>query len=157
MNSMMVAVIGPGSCSDEQAKLAERVGELLAEERAVLICGGKGGVMEAACRGASERGGITIGILPGTDRDSGNRFLTVPIPTGLGEARNAIVAQAGQAIIAIGGGPGTLSEIALGIKAGIPVFALGSWKASQSDGQPLGAIYVDTPEQAVELALREVG
>jgi uncharacterized protein (TIGR00725 family) len=152
----IISVIGSAVCTQEQSQLAERVGQLLAERGAILICGGRGGVMEAACRGAFEVGGITIGILPGTHRDSGNRYLTVPIATGLGEARNAIVAQAGQAVIAIGGGSGTLSEIALARKAGLPVFALRSWEAAQSDGKVLDIAQVDTPEQAVERALKEI-
>lgn len=156
MPAPIIAVVGSASCTDEQRRLAQQVGRILAERGAILICGGRGGVMEAACRGAFEAGGLTIGILPGTRRDEGNPYLTVPIATGLGEARNAVVAQAGQAIIAVGGGSGTLSEIALAIKAGLPVFTLQSWEASLSDGERLKVVGVETPEQAVELALKEV-
>lgn len=150
-----IAVIGPSSCDEQQAATAEAVGRLLAAREVVLICGGRGGVMEAACRGAQQAGGLTVGILPGTDPTSGNAFLSLAIPTGMGEARNAIVAQAGEAVIAIGGGPGTLSEIALAIKAGRRVVVLDSWQARASDGTDLAVVSAAGPEVAVALALEE--
>ena len=103
------------------------MGRELAARGAVVVCGGLGGVMEAACRGAKEAGGLTVGILPGTDRAAANAFVEVAIPTGLGEARNALVVRAADALIAVGGGYGTLSEIALALKAGKRVVGLGSW------------------------------
>jgi uncharacterized protein (TIGR00725 family) len=103
------------------------VGRDLAARGAVLVCGGLGGVMEAACRGAKEAGGLTVGILPGTDRVAANAFVEVAIPSGLGEARNALVVRAVDALIAVGGGYGTLSEIALALKAGKRVVGLDSW------------------------------
>jgi uncharacterized protein (TIGR00725 family) len=103
------------------------VGRELAGAGAVVVCGGLGGVMEAACRGAREAGGRTIGILPGTDRTAANEFVEVAIPTGLGEARNALVVRTADALIAVGGGYGTLSEIALALKAGKRVVGLDSW------------------------------
>jgi uncharacterized protein (TIGR00725 family) len=103
------------------------VGRALAARGAVLICGGLGGVMEAACRGAKEAGGLTVGILPGTDRAAANAFVAVAIPSGLGEARNALVVRTADALIAVGGGYGTLSEIALALKAGKRVVGLDSW------------------------------
>jgi uncharacterized protein (TIGR00725 family) len=106
---------------------AEAVGRDLAARGAVLVCGGLGGVMEAACRGAKEAGGLTVGILPGTDRAAANAFVEVAIPSGLGEARNALVVRAVDALIAVGGGYGTLSEIALALKAGKRVVGLDSW------------------------------
>jgi uncharacterized protein (TIGR00725 family) len=106
---------------------AEAVGRDLAARGAVLVCGGLGGVMEAACRGAKEAGGLTVGILPGTDRVAANAFVEVAIPSGLGEARNALVVRAVDALIAVGGGYGTLSEIALALKAGKRVVGLDSW------------------------------
>lgn len=124
------------------------MGRLLAERGAVLVCGGLGGVMEAACRGAKDGGGTTVGILPGTDRGEANEFVDVAIPTGLGEARNALVVRAAHALIAVGGGYGTLSEIALALKAGKRVVGLGSWDID-------GVERVDTPEAAVEAVLAE--
>jgi uncharacterized protein (TIGR00725 family) len=103
------------------------VGQELAARGAVVVCGGLGGVMEAACRGAKEAGGLTVGILPGTDRAAANAFVDVAIPTGLGEARNALVVRAADALVAVGGGYGTLSEIALALKAGKRVVGLDSW------------------------------
>lgn len=124
------------------------MGRLLAERGAVLVCGGLGGVMAAACRGAKDGGGTTVGILPGTDRGEANEFVDVAIPTGLGEARNALVVRAAHALIAVGGGYGTLSEIALALKAGKRVVGLGSWDID-------GVERVDTPEAAVEAVLAE--
>jgi uncharacterized protein (TIGR00725 family) len=112
----------------------------------VLVCGGLGGAMEAACRGASEAGGVTVGILPGDDRSAANRFVEVAIPTGLGEARNALVVRSADALVAVGGGYGTLSEIAFALKAGKPVIGLGSWEIE-------GVRAVESPEQAVSAAL----
>jgi len=103
------------------------VGRQLAERGAVVVCGGLGGVMEAACRGAKEAGGLTVGILPGTDRAAANAFVDVAVPSGLGEARNALVVRAADAVVAVGGGYGTLSEIALALKAGKRVVGLDSW------------------------------
>lgn len=151
----VVSVAGPSVCSEQQANLAEQVGRLLAERGAVVTCGGRGGVMEAACRGAQQAGGVTIGLLPGTDHQAGNPYLTAALPTGLGEARNALVAQAGQALIAIGGGPGTLSEIALAVKAGRRVVTLSSWSAQGSDQSKLEVLVAENPEQAVAMALQE--
>jgi uncharacterized protein (TIGR00725 family) len=115
----------------------------------VLVCGGLGGVMEAACRGAREAGGTTVGILPGVDRGAANRFVDVAIATGLGEARNALVVRAADALIASGGGYGTLSEVALALKAGKRVVGLGSWDVE-------GVVATDSPEAAVEAVLRDL-
>ena len=143
-----VAVVGAGEASAEEIAVAEEVGRLLAEHGAVLVCGGLGGVMEAACRGAKEAGGSTVGILPGRDRAAANAYVDVAIATGLGEARNALVVRAADVLIAVGGGYGTLSEIALGLKSGTPVVGIGSWELA---GRPLTEAR-DAPE-AVELAL----
>jgi uncharacterized protein (TIGR00725 family) len=126
--------------------VAEEVGRLLARRGAVLVCGGLGGVMEAACRGASREGGTTVGVLPGLDRGAANPFVSVAVATGLGEARNALVVRAADALIAVGGAYGTLSEIALALKAGKPVIGLGTWEI---DGVEL----VEGPEAAVRMAL----
>lgn len=115
----------------------------------MLVCGGLEGVMEAACRGAKEAGGTTIGILPGTDRGAANPFVDVAVPTGLGEARNALVVRAADALVAVGGGYGTLSEIALALKAGKPVVGLGTWDVD-------GVEAADSPEAAVETVLGDL-
>src|SRR3954451_19270969 len=143
-----VAVVGPGEATPEQIATAEEVGRLLAERGAVLVCGGLGGVMEAACRGAKEGGGQTVGILPGGDRAAANPYVDVAIATGLGEARNALVVRAADVLIAVGGAYGTLSEIALALKTGTPVVGIRSWELA---GRPLKEAR-DAPE-AVELAL----
>ncbi len=110
------------------------------------MCGGLGGVMEAACRGANEAGGVSVGILPGADRAAANRFVDIAIPTGLGEARNALVVRSAEALVAVGGGYGTLSEIAFALKAGKPVVGLGSWEID-------GVRPAESPELAVSAAL----
>jgi uncharacterized protein (TIGR00725 family) len=120
-------VVGAGRASEDEIAAAEAVGRGLAEARAVLVCGGLGGVMEAACRGAKAAGGTTVGILPGSNRADANRYVDVAIATGLGEARNALVVRAVDALVAVGGEYGTLSEIALALKCGTPVVGLASW------------------------------
>jgi uncharacterized protein (TIGR00725 family) len=121
------------------------VGRLVAERGAVLVCGGLGGTMEAACRGAKQAGGTTVGILPGADRSTANDFVDVAVPTGLGEARNALVVRAADVLIAVGAGYGTLSEIALALRAGKTVVGLGTWQIE-------GVVSVDGPEAAVAAA-----
>jgi len=120
--------VGPGEASDHEQATAEAVGEAIARAGAVLVCGGLSGVMEAACRGAAQAGGTTVGLLPGGDRSAGNRWLTVAIPTGLGELRNGLLVRAADALIAVGGAYGTLSEVALALKAGVPVLGLDTWE-----------------------------
>jgi uncharacterized protein (TIGR00725 family) len=141
-----VAVVGPGDASRDAEGTAERVGGELARRGAVLVCGGLGGVMEAACRGAKSEGGVTLGILPGSDRRQANRFVDLAVPTGFGEARNALVVRAADALVAVGGAYGTLSEIALALKAGKPVVGLGTWVVD-------GVVPAESPEAAVESAL----
>jgi uncharacterized protein (TIGR00725 family) len=128
--------------------VAEAVGRELAARGAVVVCGGLGGVMEAACRGAKEAGGHTVGILPGTDRSAANPFVDTAVPTGFGEARNALVVRAADALIAVGGGYGTLSEIALALKAGKRVVGLDSWDID-------GVLAVADPAAAVAAVLGE--
>jgi uncharacterized protein (TIGR00725 family) len=141
-----VAVAGPGDADEETLAVAEQVGAELAERGAVLVCGGLGGAMEAACRGAKATGGVTIGILPGRDRRDANAHVDVAVATGLGEARNALVVRAADVLIAVGGGYGTLSEIALALKAGKRVIGLGTWEIEGVDGAA-------DPEAAVAAAL----
>jgi len=128
-----VAVIGASNATEWELQTAEEVGRLLAEAGCVLVCGGLGGVMNAAARGAEAAGGMSVGILPGDDRDTASRHLTLAIATGFGEARNAIVARSADAVIAVGGEFGTLSEIALALKMGTPVIGLGTWELGRDD------------------------
>jgi uncharacterized protein (TIGR00725 family) len=141
----IIGVIGASRPSAEEAALAEAVGRAIAGAGAILLCGGLGGVMEAACRGAKEAGGLTVGILPTEDAADANPFVDVPIATGIGEARNAIVARAPDALVAVGGGYGTLSEIALALKGGKRVVGL---RAPAVEG----ILPARTAEEAVALA-----
>ncbi|WP_456454643.1 TIGR00725 family protein [Methanopyrus sp.] len=155
---MQISVIGSGRASEDVLNLAEELGREIARRNHVLVCGGRGGVMEAACRGAREEGGITVGILPGEMRDEANPYVDVVIPTGLGEARNALVVRAGDAVIAVAGGWGTLSEISLAKKMGKPVVGLtlsGGWAEELARrGEIEGA---GSPKEAVKKAERLVG
>jgi uncharacterized protein (TIGR00725 family) len=149
-----VAVVGSGDAPREETELAERVGRGLAEANAVVVCGGLGGVMEGACRGAKAGGGATLGILPGEDRTAANEFVDIAVATGLGEARNALVVRAVDALIAIGGSWGTLSEIALALRAGKRVIGIGTWDVARG-GEPVEGIEpASGPDEAVALALR---
>jgi uncharacterized protein (TIGR00725 family) len=141
-----VAVVGAGDASNAELEAAETVGRELARRGVVVVCGGLGGVMAAACRGAASAGGLTVGILPGADRSAANEWVRVAIPTGLGEVRNALVVRAADAVVAVGGAYGTLSEIALALKRGIPVVGLGTWEID-------GVERVDSPSDAVAAAL----
>jgi uncharacterized protein (TIGR00725 family) len=129
------------------------VGHGLAARGAVVVCGGLGGVMEGACRGAREAGGRTVGILPGSDRAAANEFVDVAIATGLGEARNALVVRAADALVAVGGSWGTLSEIALALRAGKRVVGLGTWEVARAGDPVEGIEPAEGPEEAVALAL----
>jgi uncharacterized protein (TIGR00725 family) len=145
-----IGVIGAGEATAEQIAQAEEVGRLLAREGVVLVCGGLGGVMQAAARGCESEGGTSIGLLPGDDRSDGSPQLTVAVATGLGEARNALIARTVDAAIAIGGGYGTLSEIGLVAKMGKTVVGLGTWELRDPAGRLLRAT---TPQGAVRMAL----
>jgi uncharacterized protein (TIGR00725 family) len=148
-----IAVSGGGDASEGACRLAEEVGRELARRGAVLVTGGLGGAMEAACRGAKAEGGTTVGILPADDRSAANRWVDVAVPTGLGEARNALVVRAADAVIAVAGEFGTLSEIALALKVGTPVVGLETWELAR-DGRPVEAIVVAaTPAEAAERAV----
>jgi uncharacterized protein (TIGR00725 family) len=150
---LFVTVIGASNCSAEETKLAEEVGRELARRGATLICGGLQGVMEAACRGADSQGGITIGVLPGNSRKDANPYVRIPIVTGMGYARNAIVAKSGQAVIAIGGRYGTLSEIAYALQSDIPVIGLGTWSLARGGVADKSIIVAQNPVDAVEKAI----
>ncbi|TFH35949.1 MAG: TIGR00725 family protein [Dehalococcoidia bacterium] len=149
-----IAVIGRAECSPAEAAMAEEVGGLLAARSVVVVCGGLSGVMEAACRGAASRGGVTVGILPGNDRRSANPWVSVPIATGVGQARNIAVVRSAQAVIAIGGAYGTLSEIAFALDADIPVVGVNTWRLAEERTASNLVREVSTPLEAVELALK---
>ena len=138
-----VAVVGPSSPSDEAVLTgAEAVGAELARRGAVVVCGGLGGAMEAACRGAAEAGGTSVGLLPGASREEANEWVTVAVATGLGELRNALVVRAADAVIAVGGGHGTLSEIGFALRTGRAVIGLGTWviEGVEVAGDPVDAV-----------------
>lgn len=143
---MQIAVVGGGVCSPEVGEMAGRLGRLLAEKGHILICGGLGGVMEAVCRGAREAGGVTLGILPGEKRDA-NPYVSIAVATGMGHARNVIIIKSSDAVIALPGEHGTLSEIALALKMNRPVISLGSWDIA-------GTIRASDPYEALELLER---
>ena len=151
---IFIAVIGAGDEAPEAAlEAAKEVGRLLAEHGAVVVCGGLNGVMEAVSRGAKQAGGRTVGVLPGDDHEAANEWIDTPIPTGLGYARNAIVVKTGDAVIAIDGAFGTLSEIGHAIADGKTVVGLQTWELSR-DGAPDGSIVrADSPAAAVEIAI----
>ncbi len=153
---MNVAVIGDSHCSVQEARLAESVGELLARRGAIVVCGGLGGVMEAVCRGAKSHGGLTVGILPGDNPEAANRWVDIPIVTGMGEARNALVVKSASAVIAIGGGYGTLSEIAHALKNRISVIGLNTWSLSRHGGSDDSIIRVGSADEAVQRAMNGV-
>lgn len=150
---IFIAVIGGGDIPPETARIAEEVGREIARHGAILVCGGLGGVMEAACRGAADEGGLTIGILPGDDRRAANPHVKIPVVTGLGYARNAVVAKSSQAVIAIDGSYGTLSEIAFALQSGIPVIGLGTWSLAINNKDDKSIIIVKNAKEAVERAV----
>jgi len=148
-----VAVVGAGRSTPDEERAAEAIGRGLADAGAIVVCGGLGGVMEAACRGAKDGGGTTVGILPGTSRADANPFVDVAIPTGLGELRNGLVVRAADALVAVGGEFGTLSEIALALKTQKPVVALGGWELTRG-GEGVEAIErASSPGEAVARVL----
>ena len=145
MRKKIIAVIGAGTADDAILKIAEEVGKLIAIKGAVLICGGLGGVMDTASKGAKSVGGITVGILPQNHTKDANPNIDIPLATGFGEGRNVIIARTADAIIAVGGEYGTLSEIAFGLKMGKPVIGIGTWNIK-------GTIKAKNAEDAVEKA-----
>ena len=141
-----IGIIGAGRCDDTIYELAYEVGKMVAERGAILYCGGLGGVMEASAKGAVSKGGLTVGILPGEKSSDANEYIKIPVVTGMGHARNVILVRSCQALIAISGSHGTLSEIALALKMCKPVIGLYTWK------NILGIHYVKGAEEAVEKA-----
>ena len=144
----VISVIGGSTCTADEAVWAEMVGRLLTEHGAIVVCGGLGGVMEAVAKGAKGSGGITVGILPGADPAAANAYIDIPLATGMGEMRNALIVQVAHALIAIGGGPGTLSELALAQRIGKPIVGL-----HDSFRSAVEIPRVDSPADAVRWAL----
>lgn len=140
---------GPGEVFDT----AEELGRLLAEAGAVVVCGGRGGVMEAVCRGARSAGGLTLGILPGSDRREANPYVEVAVPTGLGEARNALVVRSADVVVAVAGGYGTLSEIAFALRDGTPMVGIGTWELARGGEPDTGIVRVGDAAEAARTAL----
>lgn len=152
----VIAVCGAGVCDAATAALAEEVGRHIAGAGALLVCGGLGGVMVAACQGATQAGGVTLGLLPGSERSAANPFVQIAIPTGMGHARNVLIVQTADVVIAVHGAYGTLSEIALARACGRRVIGLQTWSlGDDAVGQP-HVIPANTPTEAVTIALREI-
>ncbi len=152
-----IALVGPGDASPAELHAAEEAGAAIAEAGAILVCGGLGGVMEAGCRGARSRLGTTFAFLPGDDRDDANGWVQHAVPTGMGEARNALIVRSADALVAIGGGWGTLSEIALALRAGKPVVGVGTWELARAGERVAGVVAASGPREAVREALARIG
>lgn len=149
-----VAVVGPGDASAAEVETAHRLGALLAGAGHVVLCGGLGGVMSAVAHGAAEADGVVVGLLPGTDRHAGDRHLTVALATGLGELRNGLLVRAADVVVAVGGSWGTLSEVALAVRTGVPVVAIGGWTVTTPDGRNAAGVsrVADAAEAAAAVA-----
>ena len=150
---MIIAVIGAGEPTADIAGLAEKVGQELARRDVTLVCGGLGGVMKAACRGAKSAGGTTIGVLPGSDPEAANDWVDIPICTGLSYARNVIIVKTGAAVIAVGGAYGTLSEIGHALSEGVPVVGLRTWEIAREGDVDRSIIVASGPQDAVDKAV----
>lgn len=146
-----MAVIGSGEHTEENMEAARAVGELVAGRGAIVICGGLSGVMNAVAEGVCKVGGTCIGLLPDNNRLGASIHLTAALPTGMGEGRNVLVIKSADGVIAIGGGYGTLSEIALAMKMEKPVVGLNTWTAYNNDGERTDMVYTQTPREAVEM------
>jgi uncharacterized protein (TIGR00725 family) len=153
MRNKIIGVIGEYQATERAKELAYEVGKLIAQAGYILICGGLAGVMESACKGAKDGGGLTIGVLPGISKDSANPYVDIALPTGLDQARNIIIVRASSVIIAIEGGYGTLSEIAYALKLNIPVIGLNTWEISSERYKESGIIKVKTAKEAVDTAI----
>ncbi|MBN1269326.1 MAG: TIGR00725 family protein [Kiritimatiellae bacterium] len=152
-----IGVLGPHNCSDDEAQRGREIGAGIAKAGAILVCGGLGGMMQAAAEGARSAGGTTVGILPGEDAAEANRFIEIPLPTGLGALRNAVLVRMCDAVIAIHGGYGTLSEIGFALRLKVPVVGLGTWSVCRN-GQPDPGIHAaSTPAEAVKKAIELAG
>jgi uncharacterized protein (TIGR00725 family) len=154
--NLRIGVLGPGTAAAETLAAAEEVGVEIARRGAILVCGGLGGVMAAAARGAKRAGGLTVGILPGIDAQEANEYIDLPIVTGMGEARNALVVRSSNAVIAVAGSYGTLSEIAFALKLGVPVVGLETWQLRDPAGNEPPIIRANSPRDAVERAVERI-
>ncbi len=150
---LQISVVGGAQGEPDLLRDAEAVGRGIAEAGAVLVCGGRGGVMEAASKGASDAGGTVVGVLPTVSREDANPYVSHVVATGIGEARNLAVVASGEAVIAVGGEWGTLSEIAYARKLGRPVVAIRSWPLRNQAGTDLGIVEVESPQEAVAVAI----
>lgn len=146
----IIGVIGSSSCSSSISEIAYLVGKEIARKGAILICGGLGGVMEAACKGAKEEKGITIGVLPGNDKKNANPYVDIPIITGIGEARNIIIVRSSDAVIAIAGKYGTLSELAFALRFDVPVVGIATWNID------IPILRAKNPKQSVDMAFSAI-
>ena len=155
---MIIGVVGADAdrCTPEMSRIAEKVGAELARRNCILICGGRGGAMEAACKGAREAGGFTVGVLPGPDRNEANKYVSLPIVTNMGEARNAIIVLSSDGIIAIDGGYGTLSEIAFALNREIPVVGIKTWSLAIGEINEESILRATTAVEAVEMLLSKI-
>lgn len=151
---LRIAVVGPNDCTAAERALGFAVGAGIARAGATLVCGGLGGMMEAAAEGAKSESGLTIGILPGSDVSGANEYIDVALPTGLGAYRNMLVVRGADAVIAIKGSYGTLTEIAFALRLGVPVVGLHTWALSRGGQVDPGIRVVETPEDAVALAVK---
>ena len=150
----VIGVIGSSSCSSSVSEIAYIVGKEIARKGAILICGGLGGVMEAACKGVKEEGGITIGVLPGDSKEKANAYVDIPITTGMGEARNIIIVRSSDAVIAIAGKYGTLSELAFALRFDVPIVGIATWNID------IPILRAKNPKQAVDMlfsAIKKAG
>ena len=152
--ALHIGVLGESVCSRATARRAERVGAEVARAGAVLFSGGRTGVMEAASRGAARAGGDVVGVLPGFSRRDANRWVTIPVVTGMDQARNVVLVRSCDAVIAIGGSYGTLSEIALALKLGVPVVGLRTWRLAAPEARRVPLLRARNADDAVRLALR---
>ena len=153
----IVGVIGASRASEELSAAAEEVGEELASRGAAIVCGGLTGIMESVCKGAQRKGGVTIGIIPSDSKDDANPYVQIPIATGIGMARNAIIIKTADVVIAVGGQYGTLSEIGYALNMGKTVVALRSWRLERALDEPIAnLIHVDEPKEAVDIALKAI-
>ncbi len=153
---IIIGVMGGATCTAAEARLAERVGELIARKGGIMLCGGGSGIMEAVCRGAKKEKGTTIGVMPGSSSAESppNRYVDIPIYTGMSDGRNSINAKSSAVVIAIAGGTGTLSEIGLALKNGKKVVGLNTWELKRKGKIPEGFFPVKTAEEAVEMAFK---
>jgi len=156
MATLQIGVIGGGKVGRELYSLAEELGRIVGSRGAVVVCGGLGGVMEAACKGAKSAGGLTVGILPGSDRSDANEYVEIAVPTGMGHARNVLIAAASDCLVAVGGEFGTLSEIAIARKLGKPVGVLDPWDFVGPGKWSEGLVWGSDPSEVLSKLLRQI-